>query len=230
MGKVPDPAELERSFDGCGLVPLGMCTLRSGEILNNPGEATVVLVGNAGPAMWEVFSRRADRNSEILPLDPLDQWTRQVVDPIAMALGARAIYPFELPHPPIQRWALQSGSVFQSPIGMLIHPEFGLWHAYRAALLFPGAVSTGMAPKVSSPCDDCVEKPCLSACPVGAFSADGYDVPACAGYLSSKLGGESCPSSGCAARNACPVGQNYRYRGAQIQFHMRAFDRAVNPE
>ena len=95
------------------------------------GVSTVLLIGNAGPAMWEAFALHIDEER-----NPLDRWTRRVIDPIADRFGARAVYPFGPDVPPFQRWALRADTVHASPLGILIHSEYGLWHAYRAALLF----------------------------------------------------------------------------------------------
>jgi Fe-S-cluster-containing hydrogenase component 2 len=75
------------------------------------------------------------------------------------------------------------------------------------------------------PCETCIEKPCLSACPVGAFSATGYDVTACAQHVGAVAGSE-CMSRGCLARRACPVGRSFAYSPQQAGFHMRAFLKA----
>ena len=117
-----------------------------------------------------------------------------------------------------------------SPLGLLIHPEYGLWHGYRGAILFGADAlaksgytrpsATGM---VNHPCDDCVDKPCLSRCPVEAFGPDGLAVSACRDYLASAKGREGCMVSGCVARDACPAGRDYRYGEEQIRFHMKAF-------
>ncbi len=108
--------------------------------------------------------------------NPLDRWTRRVVDPIADGLGARAAYPFGEPRWPFQRWALRAETLHPSPLGILIHDEYGLWHAWRAALLFAERLDLPPRSDAPSPCESCAEKPCLSACPVGAFSRSGYDV------------------------------------------------------
>jgi hypothetical protein len=97
-----------------------------------------------------------------------------------------------------------------------------LWHAYRAALLFPVEFDLPPRNPGPSPCHICVEKPCLSACPVSAFDGTRYDVTACAGHLRSGAG-DSCLTRGCLARHACPVGQGFAYAPAQAQFHMRSF-------
>ncbi len=184
------------------------------------GVGTVILVGNAGSAMWEAFAPSIDGAP-----NPLDRWTKLVIDPIAKEFGARAIYPFGPEAPPFQRWARRAETLHTSPLGILIHPEYGLWHAWRAALLFPLRLELPLRSDAPSPCDSCAEKPCLSACPVGAFSGAAYDVPACAAYIAKPEAG--CPTVGCHARNACPVGRKWRYVETQTRFHMAAFARSV---
>ena len=186
------------------------------------GAATVLLIGNAGPAMWHAFAPHRDDSP-----DPLNRWTRHVVEPLAAAFGARPLYPFGEPHWPFQRWAMRAENLFPSPLGLLIHPEYGVWHAWRAALLLPERVPLPARLADVSPCESCAAKPCLSSCPVGAFAASAYDVPACATHLASEAA--TCPTLGCHARNACPVGRDWRYPDAQIRFHMAAFARSVVP-
>jgi ferredoxin len=184
------------------------------------GVGTVILVGNAGSAMWTAFMPHigAERH-------PLDRWTKSVIDPIAEKFGVRAIYPFGSEAPPFQRWALRGETVYPSPLGILIHPDYGLWHAYRAGLLLREKVELPPHSTAPSPCDSCASKPCLSACPVGAFSGTAYDVAACASHLASPE--QICRTAGCFARNACPVGTEWRYPEAQTRFHMAAFSRSV---
>lgn len=99
--------------------------------------ATLLLIGNAGPALWRAFEAYA--YADDAP-HPLDRWTRARLD--AVAFGASALYPFEgPPYHPFQRWAMRAEPVHPSPLGMLIHPAYGLWHAYRGALLFPERLS-----------------------------------------------------------------------------------------
>jgi ferredoxin-like protein FixX len=184
------------------------------------GCAAVVLVGNAGGAMWDAFALRIDGER-----NPLDRWTGSVIDPIADDFGARAVYPFGPGTPPFQRWALRADDVHPSPLGILIHPQFGLWHAYRAALLFHEHVDLPARSSAASPCDSCAGRPCLSACPVHAFSGSNYELAACADHISTPA--SDCLSIGCHARNACPVGVDWRYPEAQTRFHMAAFHRSV---
>ena len=207
-----DYRAVEVAFAGTGLV------VRGGFVLDEAEARSLVLIGNAGSVMWAAFA--AGRRDEP---DPLDGWTRRVVDPMAGQLGARAVYPNDRPYRPFQAWAQRAESVHPSPLGILIHPVYGLWHAYRAALLFPavleGLPERGNAP---SPCESCVGRPCLSACPVSAFDGKSYDVAACAGHLRAGAAPD-CARLGCRARDACPVATNHRYPSEQIAFHMAAF-------
>jgi epoxyqueuosine reductase QueG len=109
-----------------------------------------------------------------------------------------------------------------SPLGILIHPQYGLWQAFRGALLFDRALDFASGGPQRHPCDDCQDKPCLSPCPVNAFSDGGYDVVRCRSHLASGEGNE-CLSGGCLARRACPVGHEYAYGAPQMRFHMKAF-------
>jgi hypothetical protein len=188
---------------------------------------TLVLIGNAGPALWDAFSR--ERRDEP---EPMDNWTRRKVYEIAIELGANVLFPFDgPPYLPFQKWALACDTVYPSPVGTLIHPVYGLWHAYRAALLFKDKIALPSPPESparndeKSPCATCADKPCLSTCPVSAFSPDTYDVPACAAHLGSPAGGP-CRTDGCLARRACPVGRAYTYGPQQMGFHMDSFLRS----
>lgn len=186
--------------------------------------ATLVLLGNVGPAMWRVFRDAPERDPAG---DGLDRWSERVVGALADALGAQALFPFTgPPYLPFIRWASRAGRVWPSPIGPLVHAEHGLWHAYRGALAFPGRLALPEpAPDAGRPCDTCAEQPCMSACPVDAFGAGGYDVPRCTAHLES-CAGSACRGTGCLARHACPVGRAGVYAPEQAAHHMRAFLRA----
>ena len=209
---MPSHADIVEAFALTGL------TVRGGFL---DGTATIILIGQVGGSAWDAFSAAG-----LDEPDPMDRWTERVVRPIANALGARAVFPNDRPYQPFQQWAARAEPVHPSPLGLLIHPDFGLWHAYRAALIFECLVD-GLPDRAErpSPCDTCVEKPCLSACPVGAFTGTHYEVDVCAGHLRSRKEPD-CIALGCRARDACPVGTEYRYSEPQIQFHMVAFAKA----
>ena len=182
------------------------------------GAGTVLLAGNAGPAMWTAFAAETPTGS-----DPLDTWCRSVLEDIAARFGATALLPSDgPPYLPFQRWAMRAADVYRSPLGILIDPQYGLWHGYRGALAFPGRLQLPQRAAREHPCESCSERPCLSACPVAAFGEGGYDVPACAAHLRDDAGAD-CMTLGCRARRACPVGRDHVFGAAQAGFHMRAF-------
>jgi hypothetical protein len=190
---------------------------------------TLAMIGNIGAAggdpMWRAFAQARARYAGA---DPLNDWTRDAVAPLARAADAAALFPFDRPYHPFQRWAMRAEPVFPSPLGLLVHPVHGLWHAYRAALVF--AERIGLPPRAAavSPCEACAEKPCLAACPVGAFDGTRYDVPRCVAFIDSAEGAD-CMGRGCRVRRACPVGRGRAQEPAQAEFHMRAFRRAQRP-
>jgi len=182
------------------------------------GTATLLLAGNAGPAMWRAFAANMPDGR-----DPLDTWCATALENLAGRFGATALLPSDgPPYFPFQRWAMRAEDVFRSPLGILIHADYGLWHGYRGALAFADRRELPPRDTRPSPCESCSGRPCLSACPVSAFTDDRYDVPACATHLRSDAGSD-CMTLGCLARRACPVGPDYIYEPAQAAFHMRAF-------
>ncbi len=117
--------------------------------------------------------------------------------------GVRALFPFEgPPYLPFQRWARRAEPVHPSPLRQLIHPEFGLWHAYRGALLFREKLHRPRPQRHPNPCQG----------------------TACIGYLEEQAGNgqKDFLGRGCLSRRACPVGLKYAYRPAQAGFHMQA--------
>ena len=110
-----------------------------------------------------------------------------------------------------------------------IHPEHGLWHAYRFALVLPAlssddahAMRDAAAQPTPDLCLQCDGQPCLSACPVQAFTASDYNVDRCAAHLH-RPEGKPCMQAGCLARRVCPVGALNRYASEHAAFHMAAF-------
>ena len=223
-----EPAEIERALRGAGLDARGAFHARAEDgvpfAASGSPALTVVLAGNAGPQMWQAFD--AARTARPMTLDA---WSETVMSGLAARLKARAVFPFQRPWLPFQRWAMRAESCHPSPLGLLIHPRYGLWHGYRGALLFAARFELPQRASDASPCQACAARPCLSACPVGAFSGSGYDVPACARHLAS-VPEPACMGIGCLARHACPVGSDYRYAPAQARFHMQAFLRKHSPD
>ena len=214
--------EVAAAIAATGLSPRGAFVAEAGDPEMPQGAVTLVLLGFVGARGWDVFAASPEARDGAP--HPLDRWSRRIVDALAEKLGAHALYPFGgPPHWPFQRWALRADDVHPSPIGLLIHGEHGLWHSYRGALAFAHDVGAPGRVERLSPCETCAAKPCLTTCPVGAFTPGRYDVAACATWIASPQGAE-CLEGGCLARRACPIG--LAPPRDQRAFSMRAFLRA----
>ncbi len=219
---------LSEAFDGTDLIVRGAFHPRREDgvpaLSDGVAAETVLLIGNAGPGLWQAFRRD---NPELRGEHPLDRWIDAQLERAAKAVGAEIIYATRRPWPPIMRWAMRAEPVHRSPLGLLIHPEFGLWHVYRAAFLFADRLELPPSSQPRpSPCDSCADKPCLSTCPVDAFTAEGFNSARCVDHVESAAG-RACAAAGCLARRACPVGRRYAYGREAAAFHMTAVVRTV---
>lgn len=130
-----------RSIDATGLSARGAFHVEADdEVPRGPrgGAArTVILVGNTGSTFWSVFRRSPEFRDGLA--HPLDRWSERVITGLARELGGHAVFPFKgPPFYPFQQWARRAEALSPSPLGMLIHPEYGLWHAYRGRLSSTG--------------------------------------------------------------------------------------------
>ncbi len=215
---------LTRELQEYGLFLRGVARIRDDERDAYGFDAAlqwIALVGNIGSSYWAVFGRSIEFGDG--KPDPLDRWSRRVAETVAGRHGLRPVYPFEgPPYYPFQQWARRAEGLEQSPIGVMMHPQYGLWHSYRFALLAAEIDAEPEQRLAASPCLSCADQPCLSACPVGAFSPQGYAVQRCAHYLEATPSAD-CNACGCIARYACPVAPELRYDHGQGRFHLRAF-------
>jgi epoxyqueuosine reductase len=185
------------------------------------GTATLLLLGPAEPGFWEHLTAQPEF-ADGAP-DPLDRWSRRAIGRMACDLGGKALFPFAGPpwHPFIA-WAKRSGRAWESPVRFLVHDTAGLMVSYRGAIGLRERIALP-PPAAAPPCAEC-ERPCLSACPVGALTADGYDTAACHAYLDTGAG-RDCMTGGCAVRRACPVSRTYGRLPEQSAYHMSRFHR-----
>jgi hypothetical protein len=194
-------------------------TLRLASLL--PGARAALVVGSAGPAFFEAFTR-ARAAGDARP-DPLDRHTRAVVteaarvalDPLGVAHAERFPFVGEETPIPFQRLGRAAGLAPSSPLGLQIHPVHGAWWAYRALIAVDAELPRGAT--LTDGCAGC-PAPCVAACPGAAVRLEGFDVPACHAH---RLAHEPCHLS-CAARLACIRAPERRYSPEQLAFHMRA--------
>ena len=214
-------AELNEAAKSAGLAFRGGLLLSAEERVGPLASArSVALFGCVGARQWPAFAASPEA-ADGRP-HPLDRWSRRVLSALGRRFDAVPLFPFEgPPYWPFQRWAQRAEPLSASPLGLFIHPRYGLSHSYRGALAFAEPLELEAREEAANPCDACAGRPCLTACPVGAFSGRGYDVDACAAWL--KGAGQACLTGGCLARRACPVGPEFAQDAEQAGFHMRAF-------
>ena len=214
-------ARITRLADAERLMVMGALHPAPDEAGLPPGCGTIVLLGPAEPGFWAHVTAAPEWRDGAA--DPLDRWSSRVIGAMAAGLGGTALFPFGgPPYLPFFSWALRSGRAWSSPVRLLVHESAGLMVSYRGAIALPERLV--LAPPPPCPCDDCA-RPCLVACPVGALGADGYDVPACHGFLDTGAG-DTCLSGGCAVRRACPLSRSYGRLAAQSAYHMGRFHRS----
>lgn len=182
---------------------------------------TLVVLGWVGGAHWPAFAASPERHDGTP--HSLDRWSTRIIGELAATVDASPLYPFGgPPWHPFQRWGRRCEPVSASPLGLLIHPDFGLWHSYRGALAFADPLVVRPPQPRPAPCLSCAGRPCLSACPVDAFSPEGYDVARCASHVKSPAG-TPCRQGGCLARRGCPVARDLVHGPEQARFYMDAF-------
>ena len=215
--------EIAAAAEATGLAVVGAFHPAEGDGVPE-GIATLLLLGPADGAMWQAF-RAAPEASDGRP-DPLDRWSRRIVEKLAGQLGGIALFPFGgPPWHPFQRWAARGEGAVVSPVAMQVTPARGLWASYRGAIGMRGRMRLPTR-SLPDPCLGCTA-PCLSACPVHAFRGGAYDVSACVRHV---LGDTGCACrAGCLVRVACPAGASVDLPAEQRAFHMAAFLAAQEP-
>ena len=185
---------------------------------DNLGTGTIALLGPGEPGFWPAVNQSSEFKDG--DANPLDRWSLRVITHIADTLGGTALFPFGEPPRPFINWALRSGQAFVSPASLLVHNQAGLFVSYRGAILIPETLRLPTSAK--NPCDTCISKPCLTACPPKALTTAGYDLPSCHDFLATKEG-VNCMSKGCGVRRSCPLSESYPRMDVQSAFHMKAF-------
>jgi len=201
--------------EGVGLPPLS----------DGRNALSIVLIGVAGSSVWPAFRASPEFSDGID--DPLDRWSARIGAAVANRFGATCVFPFDgPPYHPFLSWAERAEPVQPSFFGMYMHPDYGLWHAYRFALLFADPLpATAVRNPPADICGACVSKPCLHTCPVDAVAPGRYDAERCYRYLQATTDA-ACNVMGCIARRSCPEASDYRYDAEHAAFHMAAFRRA----
>lgn len=217
--------QIKNSLKQSGLHILSSFHIDQGDlptsIKNEPIEYVLLMIGNAGSSSWPNFIKSVEYQDGLA--DPMDRWSKRIANKLRNQFGGFVAFPFDgPPYYPFVSWANNGGMSSISTLGLSIHTEFGLWHAYRFALFIPASkVKLPKLEKSINPCVNC-SQPCLTACPVNAFTGSDYRYLDCVKFLSNNSNYE-CNTKGCASRRACPEARAFQYDQEHAQFHMSAF-------
>lgn len=177
----------------------------------------LILLGHLGRDFWAALQRRGMHGS-----DPVDGFVGECV--AAWMAGPLAGHAWRQVFPGPARVGLQrlgalAGWHQPSPFWVGVDAEWGSWFAYRAVLLADTALPLTPRREAGSPCLGCAHQACVQACPPGALAGEAtgaWRLQACLEHR--RQPGSSCQDR-CLARNACPVGEAYRYDDDQIAYH-----------
>jgi len=204
----------------------------------HPTYRRAVLLGSAGTPLWERFRAAGPDGGTA---HPLDRYTERAVERVLAALrgvdaGAVAVYPFSHARRIVPFLAfLQDTSLLRmTPFGVGVHARFGPWFAWRAAVLtslplpasaLPTKNTAAESPRQESPCVAC-PAPCTDACPAGVVAKAGFGWQGCVDF---RVREAPCRAT-CLAREACPVGAEFRYAPEQMAYHYEVSLRTILAE
>ncbi|HEV2169734.1 MAG TPA: hypothetical protein VGR40_02240, partial [Candidatus Binatus sp.] len=150
---------------------------------------SIVVIANGGGSMWHSFKSHAARNPGWWNRDnPLDDFIHEVVErhiatPLrATGLRCTTVYPFMSGGRSLNFMELGKAAGIAAPsiLGVTVHPAYGPWIAFRAALLLDENLDQPGDALGFDPCPRCTTRTCIPACPAGAVSIDkGWDIPKC---------------------------------------------------
>jgi len=177
----------------------------------------LILLGHLGRDFWQALQARGMHGST-----PVDTFATECAERwMASSLPGhrwRLVFPGDQPVG-LQRLGQLAGWHKASPFWVGVDAEWGSWFAYRAVLLTDTQLPVTPRRELASPCASCTGQPCVSACPAGALATEAsgpWRLRACLDY---RLQPGSACLDRCLARNACPVGEPFRYRDEQIAYH-----------
>ena len=200
------------------------------------GARSIVVIANGGGALWQALQLHARQKPGWFTRDhPLDDFTREVVEnqivPAVQSAGlsSTTIYPFMSSGRTLNFIELGkiAGLAGPSILGVVVHPRFGPWMAFRAALLVDEDIDLPGEAIGFDPCPTCESRSCVPACPTGAVAFPaGWDIPRCLNY---RIESEADCAPRCHSRVACVLGPEHRYPDDEVAYHQRRALAAMRP-
>lgn len=198
------------------------------------GARSIVVIGNGGGAFWDAFQHHAKENPGWMTRDnPLDDFTRVVIErelgPILRGVAHTIVYPFMSGGPTLNFMEAGKAAGLSGPsiLGVMVHPVYGPWIAFRAAILLSESIDAPGEACGFDPCPSCIARTCISACPAEAVSlGGGWDIPKC---LTHRVEMEADCAPRCHARAACVLGPQHRYPDEELAYHQMRALRSMRP-
>jgi epoxyqueuosine reductase len=197
---------------------------------------SIVAIGNGGGALWAALKRHAQAHPGWMRREnPLDDFTREAVEnsvaPAARRSGTHAtvVFPFMRGAPTLNFIELAKAAGLGGPsiVGVAVHPVFGPWIAFRAALLVDEAIDAPGDASGFDPCPACTARTCIAACPADAIAYPaGWDIQRC---LIHRVEAEADCAPQCHARSRCVLGPEHRYPDDELAYHQMRALRAMRP-
>jgi len=197
---------------------------------------SIIVVANGGGALWRAFTNHAAQHPGWSAREnPLDDYTRDAVEstivPAVRKAGVRCttVYPFVSGGGALNFMELAklAGLAGPSIIGVVVHPIYGPWIAFRAALLVDAELDEPGIAAGFNPCPSCAVRSCIDACPAHAVNFPaGWDIPRC---LTHRVEAEADCAPRCHARAGCVLGPEHRYPDDELAYHQARALRAMRP-
>ena len=197
---------------------------------------SIVVIANGGGALWLGLRRHAEHNPGWWEREhPLDDFTRAIVEkeiePVLRQSGSRytIVFPFMSGRATLNFIELGkvAGLGGSSILGVVVHPKFGPWIAFRAAILLEELIDAPGEAASFAPCPACTERSCIAACPTAAVAVpSGWNIPRCLAY---RLESAADCMPRCHARVACVLGPQYRYPEDELAYHQKRALAAMRP-
>ena len=172
------------------------------------------IVGHGGRDLWENLTHPLDNNLHHFDNFTIEQM--KTLDP-----HQQVIFPHPTWNIPLQKIGRLLNISKQSLLGIDINKEFGLWFAYRGVFLSKIKIKTEQYEDFNLPCEACVTKPCISACPASAVTLNGNSFKS-KDCIDHQLKDNSNCEDRCLARLACPFQNKHQYKQEQIVYHIKS--------
>lgn len=177
----------------------------------NTEEDTLCLIANGGSTLWDHLPHPLNELTHPFDQFSIDQMKK-------LDVNARILFPHAQLNIPLQKIGRFLNLSRPSLLGLDINKEFGVWFAFRGAFLTSQKINSKTHEAFESPCNNCIEKPCISACPANAIKTKNMpDLKRCIEFRLTK--NSKCVDK-CLARLACPYQKIHQYKTEQITYHM----------